>query len=585
MSELEQGGAAADEPTNTAPAAVSADTPAPAVAVPAQPAPKAAFADRHTAETTTMNDPVKPKDSVIKALSDEALNKSGFLNIFLGNSKKEILAAQELISRWLQVQAIRDLFEEDRVDQIAVNTAESTWGEFIEANFPGANLKSMEVHAAELYNFMSEVQDEIRVRSAVMKEPGITNLVNRGSGFVTGDVVGQKPGSSSKNFRPSQAMRRSAAKSSNDVMNFDVLLRNSYIKINFVKPSKMEMGSLINDIRRTVVGYVRKVNNNNAVIARVAAAMEIWKFVSTRITSCSVSDIVDFTDLINLITLSDIDRIATALLESFNTRGVNMNLRCLNSLCDWQQFALIDPSTLNQIRPGCSNEDAALYANLFNGTVKLTTAEVQAKRRSSNMLKGENRVYNEDRSTYFEVAEPTLGEAFSTFEFFVGEINPQLADIRAKVSNPDEYNAQVGMVYANLGATEYMHWVSTYVEVAPPGSEEEDKVWNRWEVEDPEFDQGIYDIILDDPIFNRNLTKFILNKTPFMTRTFTGVQNYECPKCKQNSADHQDPEKYLDRLLGYTPVDPIMSFFILTQLKMLSQVVEARTVMSEALSD
>lgn len=565
------------------PAAAAAPEPQVGIPVP-EPVKQAKYTDTHTAENTSMVNPIDPKGPIIRALSDEDKSEGGYMTVFLGNRKGDVIAAQELISRWLQIEAQRNFFEEERIDKTQLAAAEATWAEYCEKHFPGKPLKDVGLHASQLYQFMSEVQDEIRVRSKVVVEDGVSNLSDRG-GYITGDVTGQKPSRAAKNFSVSERMRRTASKSADEALQFDVLLRDGYIKLNFLRPSKAEMAGLINDIRRTVTGYVRSINNNNAIIARIAAQMEIWKFISKRVTSCSISDIGDFADLVNFITITDMDRLTTALLEAFNTRGVNMNLRCLNSKCDWEAFALIDPSTLNQNRPGISAEDAALYANLSNGRVKLTMEETHAKRRASKFGVEDNRVYNDDRSMYLEVGIPTLGEAFATFEYFVSQVNEELADIRSKVTDPQEYDAQIGMVYSRLGATEYMHWVQTYVNLAPAGTEEEDVVFRRYEEEDPEFDKGLFDVIQDHDDLNRNLTKFILNKTPYMSRTFTGVANYVCPKCRTNSAAHQDHDNYLERKLGYTPICPVMSFFILTQLKMLSQVVASRKNMQEVHSE
>lgn len=545
---------------------------------------KAKFTDTHTADNTTFRDAVDPKPSIIRELTTEEKESRGFLTVYLGNKKSDVLAAQQLISRWLQVEAVRKLYEDDRADETQLNVAESNWLEYCEANHPGVAPKDVAIKASDIYHFMSEIQDEVRVRSKVVVEEGLSNQSDRG-GYITGDVTGQKPSRNNRNFKPSEMMRRTASKTADEALQFDVLLRDSFVKLNFMKPTRSEIGNLLNDIRRTVVGYVRTINNNNAVLARIAAQMEIWKFISKRITSCSISDISDFADLVNFITITDMDRLTTALIEAFNSKGVNMNLRCLSSKCNWETFALVDPSTLNQKRSNITAEEAAIFANLSNGRLKMTAEETHAMRRASVFGVEENRVYNDERSLYLEVAIPTLGEAWSTFEFYISKVNTELGELRSKITDPQEYDAQVGMVFANLGSTEYMHWVSGYVNLAAPDSGDDDIVFRRHDVDDPEFDMGIYDVIQDHDDLNRNLTKFILNKTPYMSRTFTGVANYVCPKCKARTEDHQDKDNYLQRLPGYTPICPVMSFFILTQLMMLSQVVSSRNVMKEVHSE
>lgn len=550
------------------------------------PVKRAGYADVQTADNTPMQDYVAPASIIIRELTEEERAAGGFITVYLGNDKKTQMAARALIQRWLEVQGVRALVAEGRARDTLLNKAESDWTAYVEENHPGKAPDEVSEHAAELYRFMSEVQDEIKVRSKVMVEDGITNQYNRGGGFITSDVVGKKPGANLKGLTPSEIMRRTALKNSNDKLAFDLLLRDSFVFLTFGRPSKMEMGNLVNDMRMTIKGYVRQLNNNSAVVARIASMRVMWEFLAKRVSNSSVSNIADFGQLANVITITDFDAIATGLIEAYNTKGVNMNLRCLGEFCDWNAFSLVDPSKLMHTRSSIETPaDAAAYANLFNGKTKYTVDETRALSTATTYGLEENRVYVEDRSLYLEIAPPTLAEAFDTFDYFAGQINPQLADIRHKVMDPEEYEAQVTMVHNELGSTEFIHWISAYVTVPAPGSDEEPVVIRRKDVSATEFNKGVMDVIQDNDYLNRALTSFILNKTPYMSRTFCGVQNYACPKCHGHSGDLQDPKGHLDRKLGYTPIDPIMGFFILTQLKMMAQALEQDAARAEALSE
>jgi len=196
-----------------------------------------------------------------------------------------------------------------------------------------------------------------------------------------------------------------------------------------------------------------------------------------------------------------------------------------------------------------------------------------------------NRVYNDEKSMYLECAPPTLAEAFAAFDFFIGEINPELAELRTKLVDPAEYQTQVTMVHNNLGSTEFIHWVQRQVDLPAENTDEVETVFARSEMDPNDFNGGILDVLRDQEDLNRNLVKFVLNKTPYMSRTFMGVRNYVCPKCRKNMGDLEDPENLLDRKLGYTPIDPVMSFFTLTQWSILKQTAVQNRIKSEALSE
>jgi len=551
-----------------------------------QPVIKATHAEDHNERNTTAKDPVAPKDHVVRSLTDKEIMEQQGLTLFIGSSKKEILAARQLISQWLNWDGVNEAFKNDDADATQLAAAQQRWFEYVETNFPGRTASEMAAQAKAVYMFSDEILDEIRLQSNMTHEEGINNLYDRG-GYITGMVVGQKPGRNTEAHSLSESMRRDAAKTNDDKLQWDVMLPDSFVKVNFERPSRMTMGDLINDIRRTITGYVRQVNYNSAIIAQMAAAEAIWKFMVKYMKSSSVSDLTDFDELINLISWGDFEVLVSALLESFNTRGVNMNLRCMNMACNWSNFALVDPSSLVQVRWGIiPPSEAAMIANIHNGRLKLTAAQSSELRRKSTFGLESNRVYNTDRSQYFVIAPPTIGEAFSAFQFFITKVNPRLQDLRSTIVDQKEYEAQVGLVYAGLGSTEYIHWIQEYVRVAPPGSGEQDSVYRRWESEDPEFDKGIFDIITDHPDMNVAVTKFVLNKTPYLSRTFCGVQNFTCPKCReQHDGVMEGTEDVVDRRRGYTPINIVMSFFILTQLRMIRQVVEGHNALQEARSE
>lgn len=551
------------------------------VPVAKQEVPQAAYSELNTAANTPMKEFV-PHASMITADLTEKAREEGYLPIFLGNGRDVQEKANELISKWARKSALVAMQKEGDATPSMVGAARADWSEYLEKNHPDKTSEEMDEIASTLYRYLTELQDNIRVRSKVMNEDGITNQSKRGSNIVTSEIVGKKPSPATKGFSVSEIMRRSSIRSESGDFQFDVMLRDSYTSLTFVRTNKLEMAGLVNDINRTIKGYVRTIGGNYVSLSYIAATRVVWDFLAKRIVASSVTGIADFKDLSRVIRFSDIGTICMALLRSTHNEGINLDLSCLSNKCDWSAFKLVDPDKMVKIRKSVeTEEDSAIFNNIFNANIKYSIEETLAFIEAATYNLPSNRVYNEDKSVYLEVGPPSLAEAFETFDYYAGKINPQLADIRAKVVDQKEYETQVGILLTTLGSTEFIHWVKTYVVVAPPNTDAEDVVLKRSECDPGEFNKGLMDVILDSKVFNRNFSAFILNKTPFMSHTFVGVRNYECPKCKANSADAQNA----DRQLGYTPIDPLAAFFILTQLKQMSHATEAADATKEAISE
>lgn len=545
----------------------------------------------HTPANTTMAIPVPPQATIVRALTEKE-KSDGFITIFLGNSKESHDLANQLLTPYIELLTIRRMVEAQDVEPSVLAKKEEDWARYVEENYPGKTVEEMTDYAASLMEFKSELLDELRVRSNAIREEDISNVSNRGvSGtghLITGDIVGRKPTRSvGKGMKSSEVMRRSSIAAEDGVLTYDLELRNSFTKITFTRPNKLEMGNIINDIRATIKGFVRQVNNNSGTLARVAAARVIWSYIVKKMTYSSVNDIADFSQLTAIIRWSDMEHIAMGLLHAFSPKSVNMHLRCLSPKCDWNEFAQVDPERMVHCRHHHTTDaEAAVYANIFNNKATLSTQETLALIKNANFGLDSNRVYNENNSIYMELGSPSLSEAFQTFDYFVGQINPKLGELRSKVLDPEEFETQRNMLLQGVGASEYMHWISNYVLVGEPGSDEKDIALERSQQDDQnDYNQGLLDVIKDSPFFNKHLTKAVFSKTPFLSKTFVGLQNFECPKCKKNMEEFHDSQRVLERKLGYTPIDPIMSFFIHIQLLMVVDTTEAMEARVEALSE
>lgn len=553
---------------------------------PSEPTQEVGFKDIQTPQNTPMKTRVPDQDEIIRDLTPEEIEQ-GALRVMLGNTKKQNDLNRNLIFNWLGYSSSKIELLQERISQETFDRLEAQWIKFVEENYPKLTPDDVTLLAEETYEYMSSIQDEFKLRSRVIHEEDLTNSCNRGGNFTSADIVGKKPSSTAGSFSISQKMRRAVVKSKGENLNFDVLLRNSYVAFTFSRPDRTQMGSLIADINRTIGGYVRQINHNSLIVAKIASMQAIWNFISKRIISSSVSDVGNFGELAKVILITDFDQICMSLIEAFNTNGVNLHLRCLNSGCNWEGHKLVDPKLLVRHRPSLESEtDQAIYGNLFNGLKTLTVKETLELSHAQTYGLDSNRVYNENKDIYFGIKPPTLAEAFEAFNFFIEDVNPKIQHIRSTEFDTDTANAKIDILLQELGSTEYLHWVDSFVVVGEPGTDQQDEELVRGVGDNNlEFLRGIRDTIIEDNTLNRELVKFVLNKVPSMSKIVTGIRNYSCPSCGKNTEDLQDPEKQLDHVKGYLPIDPVMSFFTLTQLAMTRELANQIETKREVLSN
>lgn len=548
--------------------------------------PKATYSQVHKANNTTMNRRVQPKSTFIRELTEDE-RAQGYITVFLGNSKESRDHDAKLMSPYIQKLTMERYAEEDpQRYALAAEKQRQDWARFVEENHPDLSLEEAEEKAQRMVAFYTEFLDDVRSRSNAIRELGISNLSDRG-GLVSPDVSGRKPGNGGKGLKDSEVMRRRSLKAEDGRLMFDLELRNSFTKLVMARPSKMEMGQLINDIKSAIKGYVRQVNNNSVTLARIAAGRVIWNFIAERLTYSSVSDIGDYRQLASIIRWSDIDALSMGLLRAYTNKGVHMQLICSKPGCGWKDFQLVDPELMVHHRDMyTTDEEAAIYANLFNHKATYTSEETLALIANANFGLDSQQTYNEDKSIFLELASPSLADAFMTFDYYAGRISPMLSELRTSIIDPEEYETQRNMLYTDLGATEYIHWISKFVAVGSPDTDEKDTVVDRSQAKDMnDFNAGLLETIKDSPWLNRALTKDVINKVPFLSKTFVGLQNFDCPKCKANQGELEDPDGIKLRKLGYTPIDPIMAFFTHIQLLMIQSAAENHDARAAALSE
>lgn len=522
---------------------------------------KATFRETHTPENTTFADPTVPTPFITKTFSKEEEKKAkdeGFITYFLGNTRKVVEDASEVISRWVEYsQAMLD-YQDGEIKDSALNAVKDKWTEYIAKKFPNQTEEEILDYCRQLYSFHTELLDGIKVRSKVIREAGITNTSDRG-GIETGDVVGKRLRNSNADDIV-ERMRRQSIGSKDEEYNFDILLRNSFVFFTIRRPSRLRLGELIQEVHRTVKGYVRTTNNPTVNLSYLAAVRALWNYILSLIVTCSVKGISDFKQLEDLITINDIEALAVGLSKASMNKGHNVQLHCLEADCGWVGMGLADPAKLLQKRDHLiTPEEAAVYANLMNGRLKLTPDEIRKLQRNSAYLEN-NRVYNEPQTYYLEIEPPTLRVGFEALDQVSDSINPRIQKLRAEC-NEEEFQLRLENLLIDVSPMEYIHWVARTC--APGETLEDDDIIERRGSNQSKFNQGIMTVLEDDPTLANRLAHKVRTQSPFMSRTYCGVGYFECPDCRKSSKESDSVG------LGYTPINPVMNFFTLTQLGMI----------------
>lgn len=527
------------------------------------PVTKATFQEEHSAETTTFADAVSSQPYITKLFSkdeEKAVMSEGYLTYFLGNTKAVIEEANEIISNWVEYSSAELDYQDGEIQASGFNAIKNKWDEYSAKKFPGMDQSEILDYCRKLYSFNNELLDTVKVRSKVVHEKGITNVSDRG-GVITGDVVGKKP---RRNNAPDlvERMRVQSISAREEEYQFDVLLRNSFVFFTIRRPSRLKLGELIQEVHRTVKGYVRSTNNPTINLSYLAAVRAVWNYITSLIVTCNVKDITDFKQLEDLILINDVDALVVGLSKASMNKGHNVQLHCLEKGCGWVGVGLADPAKLLQKRDNLiTKEEAAIYANIMNGRVKLTTQQIRELQRNSQYIEN-NRVYNESRSYYLEIEPPTLRVGFEALDQVADSINPRIQRLRAE-STQEQFEVNLQDLLINISPMEYIHWVAR---TATPGeTAEDDDIIERHGNNQTDFNQGLMSVLEDDSYLANKLANKVRVQSPFMSRTYCAVGYFECPECKKNSKEQDDIG------LGYTPINPLMNFFTLTQLKLINE--------------
>lgn len=504
---------------------------------------------------------------------------------YIGLTKKSLVdinARLDLWQNWVAAEAWQKASDKERNKEgvtLSQITAQMTaWEEYCAEHFPGKTLEDINKEQYRIYGFLNNLADPLLAQYTIPYEKGLTNLSQRTSDVQGMNIYGLVPDPrNTKTFSLSELMRRSSMSASKSPYNYDLLLRNSYINLRYVKPSRLEVGELISDISKSVTGHVRTVSQNLPALSNVAAIRVIWKFLRDRILTCSVLDTSDFDELADVIRVTDSNVIAGGLLAQMYPQGVNFNLSCLGeNNCGWNKRDIIDPTSLVINRKHLdTREESAVYANLQNYSRRYSREECMKLIKETDFQHDIQPVYNDDKTACFILGVPSLTESFEAEEFFTDLIKDKLQSIRESSMTEQRYFERRDEFLNGLVGTDYLHYVAEYHVLPTPGTDGKTVKYIRGESDPKEFNQGIVNIIQDNINMATGLVTAVITHYPFMSKTFVGMANYECEECKGKSASYED--------LGYTPINIVSTFFTLASLTFTGQSKVGENAQAEAL--
>lgn len=559
-------------------AAEHQNTPTPAPKKPVTPQ------DVQTADTTLAHEILKPKSQAQGHFDMNDPNQT-WVNGFIGLNKESYERVGNEQELWQNYTAAKQMaqmsdkqLQKEGITRSQIQAQIATWEEYVAERMPGIDLKEADARQMTIYSFITNLGDPLLLHYPVVREPGLTNQMQRTTDIATGDINGLVPSRDRGTFKLSEYMRRTSLSVSNDPYNYDLLLRNSYMAFRYAKPGRLEAGELIDKIARSVRGHVRTVSQNLPALANIAAIRVVWQFIRDKIIMCSVKDTSDFDELADVIRITDINTMACSLLELFYPHGVNFNLRCLGSeSCDWSRQDVIDPTLLVIDRKWLDTpEESAAYANMMNFSRKYSREESLEFIDKADFKHEIEPVWNEDRSACFILGVPSLTESFEAEAFFSDVVQKELNKIREQAMTEEEYFGKREEFLNGLVGTDYLHYVAEYRIMPPANTDGQPVIIRRREQDPTQFNQGIMDIIMDNDVMATNLVQAVIKHYPFMSKTFVGLANYACEKCGSHSDAYDD--------LGYTPINIMSAFFTLANLTYTGRSKVGENARQEALS-
>lgn len=508
-----------------------------------------------------------------RELSDEEASGSVGLAFFVNSTLEERQNALDTAKLLLAYQqSLKEYGEDHKTTKDILRAYQASHAE----HYPNKTDDELKHFLTTLFNFESRLRDKMfRTDEAI---PVIENMENCSSAIPVGTdksfsyVTGLKPAINDR-LSISELMSASFGAAANVKNKIRLVLPNSFIKLDIIKGRNEDKITLINEIVSSLVGFGEKYFYSSVMLEKAGIGKIILDYVLNNTIKHSVKGITDPMQLKPYIRSNDIPFLAASLLKNFNPDGTHFVLRCLANQCNATTNMLIDVNEMIRINDkDMSPEQRQALYDLVNKDIKHTPEELAALQTDYSFqgVPVNNVVTLEtpDAVPYNVeiVIRPTNAyEYFACYDRIQSKINPKMRELAAMFGTTRDFNAARRQYMGTQAIIEMIQWVNEYRTVPKPGSDYVGITIKR-EEDGEEFDKGIQEIFNNNEQFAAEVITQIVNKAPYLTYFFFGVFDDTCPSCKK-TASNIDTSETQESHRGFTPIDPIMNFFALTQVQ------------------
>ena len=531
----------------------------------------------------------------VKAIKEDEEIGSGVLPIFLGGNEE--------VHKRITEAAIAYLSYNSANEKGKTKEAQIFHNKFVdiqEKHFPDLSLEDVGNYVSIYFHFARRYLDRaVRRAEEITNHELFTNRVERiksGESSMIPLINPIKPTVRKTQSQSERMRRRYFAATPNNPDAFTVILYNSFIVTKIRRPLRAELIKLINEIELELRFFGERWVVNSINLERAGISRKIADFFLSLVQTHSVEGLLSNDELKNYILANDINTMALALLQAGSPKGVHYNLNCLANKCNHSELIHIDPYDLMLVNDHDMDDDQLDFIyKLINGG-KQVPAEELVKYQNRYKYNGkaidtaikfyENPLESDTTKAIgqFTLGVPTLAEYFTSFDLVAETYDPTIKRYRIDFPDTQEYRKKRAEFMGSIRMGEYVHWFTNFITYGDPDKEEADEVEDREESQ-REFEKGLLEIFSEDDVLYWNALAKITEVIPYLTHTFIGIRNSECPKCHGKPSDEENKEKNPNFTVntGFTPIDIVTNFFDHTRA-LIEEMGEGYRVQEEAIS-
>lgn len=506
--------------------------------------------------------------------------------IFLGGDDETHAAIMETAVAYVSYGAAREKGRDKEAQMYKLK-----FDELREKNFPELTMEDAGAYCTVYFQFNRRYLN--RGINKIDDIKGYENFINRvmvnigDRGPRISPLVNPIVGTPNKTMDKRDRMRRRHFSGPTQVADtFNVYLYNSFISLKIRRPTRLEYVNLINDIELKLRYFGERWVINSINLERAGISKLITEFFLDRVTYHSVEGLLSPHELTNYILANDIDTMALALLQAASPKGVFYNMTCLANKCKHSELVTVQPYDLMKVNEqDMDDEQRDLWIRIRDKLEKITPEEMRAQQNRYS-FKGEKidtavKLFSglseeESKGPYgqFTLAVPTLAEYFATFTHMGELYDPAFKKYAIDYPDIQKYRQKRAEFSGAVRMGEYLHWIRDQVTYSTnPDESVPDTVEDRGD-DQRGFEDGLLDIFSEDDEAYYRTFGAVMEKAPYMTHTFIGFMNSDCPACKARAGAPEIKDGVEQPLRvhqitaqsGFTPIDIVTNFFDLTRM-------------------